>query len=357
MKKHGLACVKKALALCLAALMLAGLCACGGGGSASTPKDSGTTESAANEKKETTYLSFGTGTTGGVFYTAGIGFGTLLNDKSGYMNVTVEATKASAENINMMNQGTIELATCSFPTTLQGHLGEGSWKGNPQDVQVLFNMYGNPIHVIVMSDSPYQSMEDLKGKTISVGQAGSGNYNSTVALLEGVYGWVDGVDYKAEYLSYTESVEAFKNGQIDAAVFDTVSPHSTIIDLASWKPIRLLSVDENLLSSATNPYAQQFYTITIPANTYNGQTEDVVCAAHGNYVCTTSNLSEELGYDICNTIFSNLDYVATVHDALSKLTVESGCETGGLPMHIGAMKFFKEQGLDVDSLVQVAERS
>lgn len=344
MKKYNWKNGKRALGLGLAVVMLVGMCACGSNRGGGREANEGGTQ----------YLSFGTGTTGGVFYTAGIGIGTLLNDKTDDLNVTVEATKASAENINLMNAGETDMSTCSFPTTLQAHLGDGSWSGKPQDVQVLFNMYGNPIHVIVMADSPYQSMEDLKGKTISVGQAGSGNYNSTVALLKGVYGWEEGVDYRAEYLSYTESADAFKNGQIDAAVFDTVAPHSTIIDLASWKPIRLLPVDTDLLSGATDRYAQQFYTITIPSGTYTGQTEDVVCAAHGNYVCTTSKMSEDLAYEILTTVFSNLDYMANVHDAMKNLSVESACETGGLEMHAGAKKFFSEQGIDVDSVINVA---
>lgn len=348
MKKHTIQTVKRLLGLCLAAATVVGLCACDSGGAQQT--------GSPNEGEgQTTYLSFGTGTTGGVFYTAGIGIGTLLNDKTGDLNVTVEATKASAENINLMNAGQMDLATCSFPTTLQAHLGDGSWSGEPQDVQVLFNMYGNPIHVIVMADSPYQTMDDLKGKTISVGQAGSGNYNSTIALLEGVYGWEEGVDYKAEYLSYSESADAFKNGQIDAAVFDTVAPHSTIIDLASWKPIRLLSVDTDLMEKADNRFAQQFYTIMIPGGTYTGQEEDVVCAAHGNYVCTTSAMSEDVAYEIVSTVFANLDYMANVHDAMKNLSVESACETGGLEMHAGAREFFTEKGIDVDSTITVAK--
>lgn len=347
--------IKRLISVCLAAMMLLGLAACGTAGS--TPTASGSSAApTASAKVETTYLNFGTGTTGGVFYTAGIGMGNVLNEHTDNLNVTVEATKASAENINLLNEGSIDLATCSFPTTLQGYMGDGSWSGKPQNLQVLFNMYGNPIHVIVMADSPYKTMEDLKGKTISVGQAGSGNYNSTMALLEGVYGWKEGVDYKAEYLSYSESEDAFKNGQIDAAVFDTVAPHATIIDLASWKPIRLLGIDTDLLTKTENSYAQQFYTITIPANTYNGQTEDVVCAAHGNYVCTTSNMSEDLAYEVVSTIFSNLDYMGTVHDALKKLTVQSGCETGGLEMHAGAIKYFTEQGIDVQNTIKVVQR-
>lgn len=327
---------KKIISLFLAALMLLSLCACGGTG--------GTTEGGSGDKPQTTYLSFGTGTTGGVFYTAGIGIGTLLTDKT-YMNVTVEATKASAENCNLLKAGNIEIATMSFPTTLQAYLGDMAFKDNKIDVCVLFQMYANPVHMIVMKDSPYKSVEDLRGKTISVGQAGSGNYNVAVAFLEGLYGMVEGVDYKAEYLNYTESVEAFKNGTIDAALFDTVSPHATIIDLASWKPIRLLPFDASLIEQTDNVYAQNFITMTIPAGTYSGQDEDILCAAHGNYVTTSSTLDEQVGYDIVKTVMENLDYMATVHDAFKLLSLEEGCQTGGLPLHAGAQRYFEEQGL------------
>jgi len=333
---------KKIISLVLAMLMLVSLCACGSSGEKA--EGSAPAEAEKAEKQETVYLSFGTGTTGGVFYTAGIGIGTLLTDET-YMNVTVEATKASAENCNLLKAGDIELATMSFPTTLQGYMGDMAFKDNKIDVCVLFQMYGNPVHMIVMEDSPYQSVEDLRGKTISVGQAGSGNYNVAVAFLEGLYGMVEGVDYKAEYLNYTESVEAFKNGTIDAALFDTVSPHATIIDLASWKPIRLLPFDESLIAKTENVYAQNFITMTIPGGTYAGQDEDVLCAAHGNYVTTDSELDEQIAYDIVKTVMENLDYMATVHDAFTRLTLEDGCQTGGLPLHPGAQKYFEEQGL------------
>ena len=349
---------KKLLCLLLAALMVMSLCACGStaatttttataapaGTSATAAAAATDAAAAADTTHDTQYISFGTGTTGGVFYTAGIGIGTLLTDKT-WLNVTVEATKASAENVNLLNAGDIEIATASFPTTLQAYSGEGSWANDPQNIAVLFQMYENPIHVIVMADSDIHTMADLKGKTISVGQAGSGNYNSAVALLEGVYGMKDGVDYKAEYLSYTESEEAFKNGTIDCAVFDTVSPHSTIIDLASWKPIRLIPIQASDLENLDNEYAKQFVTFTIPGGTYTGQDEDTLCAAHGNYVICRGDMDDDTAYTIVKTVMENLDYLATVHDALGRITLDNACLTGGLPLHPGAQKYFEEQGV------------
>ncbi len=317
-----------ALVLCVL-VMLFSLCGCSG-------------------NNDTIYISFGTGTTGGVFYTAGIGIGTLLEDKT-KMNVTVEATKASAENINLLANGDIEIATASFPTTLQGYTGDGSWSNDPQDINVLFQMYENPMHVFVLQDSDIYTMQDLRGKRISVGQAGSGNYNSAVALLEGVYGLVEGVDYTPEYLSYSESSEAFKNGIIDAAVFDTVSPHATIIDIASWKPVRLIPVREEDLQNVGNIYAQQFMPVIIPEGTYKGQEEDVLCAAHGNYVICSGNLDEEIAYNVVKTVMENLDYMATVHDALKQLNLDNAYFSGGLPLHPGAIKYYEEQGISLEN--------
>ena len=328
---------KKILCLALAALMLLSLAACGSSAGSSTTAATTTTQ-------QTVRMNFGTGTTGGVFYTAGIGIGTLLTDKT-YMDVTVEATKASGENCNLLKAGDIEIATASFPTTLQAYLGDMGFKDNKVDLTVLFQMYSNPVHMIVMKDSPYQTVEDLKGKTISVGQAGSGNYAVAIAFLEGLYGMVENVDYKAEYLNYTESVDAFKNGTIDAALFDTVNPHSTIIDLASWKAIRLLPFEPERIAASTNVYAQNFITQVIPGGTYNGQDEDVLCAAHGNFVICTSSLDEQVAYDIVKTVMENTDYMATVHDTFKNLNLEGAAQGGGLPIHPGAQKYFEEQGI------------
>ncbi|MEA4891126.1 MAG: TAXI family TRAP transporter solute-binding subunit [Peptococcaceae bacterium] len=342
--------MKKAIylkALCLILVLIFALGGCGGNNAQNSGGES--TQGGGESEGETpsgdpVYLNMGTGSSGGVFYTFGIGVGTLVGEKTN-MQFTVEATKASVENLNLLDSGDIEVATVSFPSSLKAYKGDEPFT-KAVDERVLFQMYDNPVHVIVMADSPYYTMEDLKDKKISIGQPGSGNAQVCYAFLEGLLGWVDGVDYTGEYLTYTESVEAFKAGQIDAAIFDTVNPHATIIDLASWKPIRLIPVDTTLIDNSTDEYAKEFFPVTIPGGTYKGQDEDVVTVGHGNYMVCRADWDENLAYTFVKTVFENLDYMKNVHAAADRLTPENGCNGGGVPIHPGALKYFQEVGVD-----------
>ncbi len=340
MKKHVMI---KMLCLITAVILL--LAGCGGSAasSSSAPSAAGSTpESAPADSDKPIYMRMGTGGTGGVFYTFGVGAGTLVSDKTN-MQFTVESTKASVENMRLLTSQDIEVGMASFPTSLKAYLGVAPFDAK-QDVNVLFQMYDNPIHIIVMADSPYQSLEDLKGKKISIGQPGSGNAEVAYAFLEGLLGWVDGKDYKGEYLTYTESVDAFKAGQIDAAIFDTVHPTSSVIDLASWKPIRLLTVDAGMIEKTDNQYAKEFFPITIPGGTYKGQDTDVQTIGHGNYMMCLASWGEDYAYRFVKTIFENVDYMKNVHSAAERLTPAAGAQGGGVPLHPGAIKYFKEAG-------------
>jgi TRAP transporter TAXI family solute receptor len=288
------------------------------------------------------YMRMGTGGTGGVFYTFGVGLGTLVSDKTN-MQFTVESTKASVENMRLLTSGDIEVGMASFPTSLKAFTGIQPFE-EKLDINVLFQMYDNPVHIIVMSNSPYRTLEDLKGKRISIGQPGSGNAEVAYAFLEGLLGWEDGKDYRGEYLTYTESVEAFKSGQLDAAIFDTVHPTSSVIDLASWRPIRLLDVDYSLIEKTANRFAKEFFPITIPGGTYRGQDSDTHTVGHGNYLMCLANWDEEYAYTFVKTVFENQDYMQKVHAAAGNLTPANGSKNGGIPLHPGAERYFKEAG-------------
>lgn len=297
--------------------------------------------SSGNEAKPV-YLQMGTGGTGGVFYPIGVGIASILGEKTNF-EVSVEATKASVENNRLLDAGQIDIGMASFPTSIKAVKGDAPFE-KPIPVCALFQMYENPVHLIVMKDSAIKEINDLKGKKISVGNPGSGNKEVADAFFQGVLGWQENVDYVPYHLSYTESVEAFKTGQIDAALFDTPAPTSSIIDLASWKPIRLLSVPANLLNNAQG-YAQNFVMKTIPSGVYLGVDEPVETIAHGNWLIARQDMPEEYGYTIVKTIFENLPEIEKVHAVAKELTPELGARTGGMPLHSGAEKYFKEIGV------------
>jgi TRAP transporter TAXI family solute receptor len=326
-------------ALLTISLLLTG---CSGSGSSNPPAANQDSTSSAPASSAPIYMRMGTGGTGGVFYTFGVGIGTLVSSKTN-MQFTVESTKASVENMRLLDSKDIEVGFASFPTSLKSYKGNAPFDKNIE-VNVLLQPYTNPVHLIVMADSPYQKLEDLKGKKISIGQPGSGNAEVATTFLEGLYGWVDGKDYSGQYLTYTESVEAFKNGQIDAAIFDTGFPTASVIDLSSWKPIRLLSVDASLIEKATNEYGKQFITTTIPGGTYRGQDKDTLTIGHGNYIMCRADWDEEYAYTFVKTIFENMDFVKNIHAVAKDLTPELAANGGGVPLHPGAIRYYKEVG-------------
>ena len=232
----------------------------------------------------------------------------------------------------------------NFPTSLKAFRGDEPFDV-AMDNSVLFQMYETPVHVITMKNSDIMKLEDLKGKKISIGNPGSGNIEVSYTFLEGLLGLKENIDYKPVYLSYTETVEAFKTGQIDAAIFDTVNPTAAIIELSSWNPIRLLEVSPDLIKDATGPYAPMFIEKTIPGGIYNGVDEEIQTVGHGNWVVVRKDFNEDYAYDLLKAIFENLDDLSSSHMAIRELSPKSACKTGGLELHIGAKRYFKEQGV------------
>lgn len=289
------------------------------------------------------YLKLGAGGTGGSFYPVGIGISRVVERHTNF-RISVEATKASVENSRLLNEGEIDLGMVNFPTSIKAFRGDKPFD-KAMDLSVLFQLYETPVHIIVMKNSGIIKLEDLHGKRISIGVPGSGNVEVAYAFFEGLLGWEEGIDYKPVYLTYSESVEAFKTGQIDAAIFDTVHPSASIIELSSWKPITLLEVYPELIMDATGPYASTFTEKTIPGGIYNGVDDEVKTIGHGNWLLVRKDFNEDYAYDILTQIFGNLDEFSSSHIAISELTVEIGSKTGGLPLHKGAERFFKEHGI------------
>lgn len=286
-------------------------------------------------------LRMGTGGTGGVFYPYGAGIASIAGKYTG-VAISVEATGGSVENMRLLEKGDCQLGMASFPTSSKAVIGDQPFT-KKIDTKVVFNMYTNPVHFIVMADSNIKTLEDLKGKRVSIGAPGSGNAEVVKAFVEEVLGWKMS-DFKVANLSYTESVEAFKAGNIDAAIFDTVAPTSSITELAAWKPIRLLEVPEEVLQKASGNYGKQFVKVVIPAGMYRGVDKDVVTVGHGNYLMARSDLDEKIVYDLLKAIFDHKKDLEAVHQVAKALTPEVAAQCKGLPMHPGAEKYFKEVG-------------
>ncbi|HOI51002.1 MAG TPA: TAXI family TRAP transporter solute-binding subunit [Azonexus sp.] len=289
------------------------------------------------------FINVLTGGTSGVYYPLGVSltqiYGKVLPDAK----MSVQATKASAENLNLLQAGKGEIAF-----TLGDTLSE-AWKGNPEvgfkaplnKLRTVAAIYPNYIHFLASADSGIKSLADLKGKRVSVGAPKSGTELNSRDILKAVgMGYQDFA--KVEYLGYSESVELMKNRQLDATLLSSGLGVAAVRDLATALKIVVIPIPADVVAKIGDAAYQSG---TIPANTYNGQTTDVNTVLVPNYLVTHAGVSEDMVYKMTKSMAENLDTMATAHAAAKAIKKERMASGSPVPLHPGAEKYYREAGL------------
>ena len=289
------------------------------------------------------FINVLTGGTSGVYYPLGVALTQIYGKALPNAKTAVQATKASTENLNLLQAGRGEMAF-----TLGDTLNE-AWKGNEEagfkvplkKLRTVAAIYPNYIHFIASADSGIKTLADLKGKRISVGAPKSGTELNSRDILKGA-----GLTYadlgKVEYLGYAESVELIKNRQLDATLLSSGLGVAAVRDLASAVKIVVLPIPAEVVAKI-NEAAYQ--TGTIPANTYNGQTTDVPTVAVQNFLVTHDGVSNDTAYAMTKSMFENLDQMTAAHAAAKAIRKETAAKGSPVPLHPGAEKYYKEIGV------------
>jgi len=254
----------------------------------------------------------------------------------------VQATKASVENLNLIEQGRGELAFTlgdSLKAAVDGD-EEAGFKTKLTKLRTIAAIYPNYIQIVATADSGIKTLADLKGKTLSVGAPKSGTELNSRAILKAA-----GLDYKdlgkVEYLPFAESVDLMKNRQLNATLQSAGLGVASLKDLSSSNPINVVSVPKEIVDKIGPP----FVSAVIPANTYTGQKDDVPTAAVVNYLVTSSAVSDDLVYQMTKLVFDSLPELANAHVAGKDIKLESAIIASPAPMHSGAIRYFKEKGV------------
>lgn len=190
--------------------------------------------------------------------------------------------------------------------------------------------------------SPVQKVEDLKGRRVGVGATGSGNAINTEAVLK-AHG-LTFEDIKPEYLSYSEQIDALKDGNIDVACIMTVAPGSTIVQMAASDRIRLIPIAPDKVEKIVADNAV-YRKVVLPKGTYEGVDADILTVNSPGWFQVREDMPEELAYNIVKTVIEHLDELRGINAEFKVLTKEMAPETLGIPLHPGAAKYFKEAGL------------
>jgi TRAP transporter TAXI family solute receptor len=185
------------------------------------------------------------------------------------------------------------------------------------------------------------SVADLKGKTVSVGDAGSGTEFNAAQIFE-AYGMTFD-DINKQSLGFTDSADKFKDGQLDAFFVTAGAPTTCITDLATSNDFVILSIGETEMQYLKDNYG--YYTeYTLAAGTYDKQTEDATTVAVKATLIAADDLSEDVVYNVTKGIFENIEAIKATHAKGAELSADSGVQGVSIPFHAGAEKYFKEIG-------------
>ncbi|MBU0583944.1 MAG: TAXI family TRAP transporter solute-binding subunit [Alphaproteobacteria bacterium] len=288
------------------------------------------------------FINVLTGGTSGVYYPLGVALSEIYGKNIEGVRTQVQSTKASVENLNLLQQGKGEIGFAlgdSVKAAAEGNADAGFAK--PLDkLRAIAAIYPNYVQIVASKESGIGSFEELKGKSLSVGAPKSGTELNARAIFGAL-----GMSYddlaKTEYLPFGESVELIKNRQLDATLQSAGLGVASIKDLATSLPITVVAVPAEVAEKLGAP----FQAATIPAGTYEGQTEDVPTLAITNILVTRSDLSDEEAYQMTKQLFENLDSMVAAHNAAKAISLENAAKGLPIPLHPGAERYYKEKGV------------
>lgn len=321
--------MKKIIAmLCVLCLAFA-LCACGNSGGDGSKAPAGDS------------LTFTTGGDTGTYY----GYGSVLAQyvsSNSDISVTAVVGNGSQANVEDLNSGAVQLGFAQSDVMSYAYTGTNLFAetGAVDSFSVVAALYMEQVQIVTMN-ADIKTVDDLKGKTVSIGVAGSGVYFNAIDVL-GVYGMTED-DITPVYQNFSDSAESLKDGKIDAAFIVAGAPTTAITDLSTGGQVYLVSIDDEHIDQliAKSPYYSAY---TVPASTY-GMPEDCQTVAIGAVVLARDDVSEDSIYTFVSTIFENAGSIQ--HGKAEELSLEFASSITDVPYHPGAAKYFAEKGIEV----------
>jgi hypothetical protein len=249
---------------------------------------------------------------------------------------------AGISNVRGVDEGKAHIGLANSSTTVDGLEGRPPYPKKVTKVCQLANLYPQYFQVVALASANVRSYADLKGKSLVTQPKGNTGELLTELVLK-----MNGLGYpslaKVNFNSYNESVAMMKDGHANVFTLGTTAPASAVMDLASARDIRLIPVDDRIMSEMKkmNP---GYNKLIIKAGTYPKQDKDVPVIGYSTHLVVACDLPEQTVYQMVKTMAGNVDGMAAVVKSISGITPKDMALDIGVPFHKGAAKFYKEAG-------------
>ena len=288
-------------------------------------------------------LSIATGGTGGVFYPYGGGIAKVISESLPNTEATAEVTAASIDNLKFLKQGTSDLAFTMSDVAQDAVLARDDFKDfGAVPLRTLAVLYTSYTHLVTLADSGITDVARLKGRTVSMGAAGSGTATLGYRIL-GAAG-VSPNEIRSQSLGIAQSVDALKDGKIDAFFWSGGLPTASVLDLVNTPRIhaRFIATD-SLLPQLEKTYGSSlYYKAIIPKGTYEQDT-DVAVVGVAVLLVASETMPEDLAHDITRVLFEKQPELATIHPQAKVLSIKTATTGSPIPFHPGAIRYYRDQ--------------
>ena len=290
-------------------------------------------------------LSIATGNTGGVYYPYGGGLARVISQSVPRVDATAEVTAASVDNLKLIQLGKADIAFVLTDTLDDAIHGRGPFAKMPVKARTLAVLYPNYTQVATVEGKGINRLADLRGRVVSTGSPGSGTEVIAFRVLRAA-GIDPDKDIRRQGLTVNASVDALKDGKIDAFFWSGGLPTASLLDLASTIGItaKLLSNDEVLPKLQEQFTPGLYFRLVIPKGTYPGVNYDSGSVGVANALVVKDTMTDELAYELTKVLFDRQPDLAAIHPEAKKLNVDTAVHGSPAPFHPGAIRYYEERG-------------
>jgi len=293
---------------------------------------------------KTTFVSIGTGGTGGIYYPYGGGVAEIWSKYVSGVRAVAEVTGASVENVKLAHKGETVIGEVMGDVAVAGFKGLSKFKGKKHDILSMAIMYPNLLQVVTLKKSGITNIEQVKGRKISSGSPGSGTNFMAETVFKALGIPLD--SYKDSRLSFTESANALRDGTIEVGVWSVGPGTSSILDLATTHDIHIISftpAQQEKIMAANKEYS----AVDLAGGVYKGVGSAVPTIGVWNVMICQASLNTDIVYNLVKALYDHQDYLLKIHPSASYTTAENAVKYSPIPLHPGTIKYLKEKGVEV----------